>query len=172
MYKVSEDYFETNNLIHNPKYERIYKKLEYFLFKWMENSDFGNMSEVAMLDSMFTNTMTIPKLKEPKITINDEGYIIEPNNPHTSVGWRRKNEKVWNIYTKNELIKSTNEIEVILFKPGYEILVKQLKIVFKIYSTRKGILATELCPFSFFTYANKRYAPFFFGAYKCNSLSL
>ena len=126
LYKVSEDYFETNNLIHNPKYERIYKKLEYFLFKWMENSDFGNMSEVAMLDLMFTNAMTIPKLKEPKITINDEGYIIEPNNPHTSVGWRRKNEKVWNIYTKNELIKSTNEIEVILFKPGYEILVKQL----------------------------------------------
>jgi len=90
------------------------------------NLIFGNMSEVAMLDSMFINAMTIPKLKEPKITINDVGYIIEPNNPHTSVGWCRKNEKIWNIYTKNELIQATNEIEVIQFKPGYEILVKQL----------------------------------------------
>ena len=55
---------------------------------------------------MFSNSMNIPKLNMPKLTINDFGYFIESNNIYTSVGWRNKNETVWNIYTKNELIKS------------------------------------------------------------------
>ena len=53
-----------------------------------------------MLDSMFTNSMTIPKLNIPKLIVNDFGYLIESNNQYTSVGWRNKNEKVWNIYKK------------------------------------------------------------------------
>ena len=35
----------------------------------------------------------------PKVIVNDIGCIIEANNLFTSVGWRNKNEKAWNIYT-------------------------------------------------------------------------
>ena len=69
-----------NNLIHDPKYKEIYKILKYHLFKWMKESDFGNMSESTMIDSMFSNSMSIPKLNMPKIIKNDSGYIVESNN--------------------------------------------------------------------------------------------
>ena len=94
---------------------------------WMEESDFGNMNETAMLDYMFTKSITIPKLNMPQLIIKDVGYIIKPNNLHTSVGWRNKNEKIWNVYTENDLIYPKDDFEIILFKPGYEVLVKTIK---------------------------------------------
>ena len=104
LYEVSEDYSEANNLIHNSKYEEIFKTLKHYLFAWMEESDFGNMSESAMLDSMFTKSMSIPKLNMPEIIINDLGLLIEANNLYASVGWRNKNEKIWKIYKTDQLI--------------------------------------------------------------------
>ena len=127
LYKVSEDYYEVNNLINNPKFEKVYDTLKHHLFMWMKESDFGNMSESDMLNFMFSNSMTIPKLNMPKLTINDFGYLIESNNIYTSVGWRNKNETVWNIYQKNELINPKDDFEVVLFRPGYEVLVKTFK---------------------------------------------
>ena len=127
LYKVSEDYYEVDNLMHNPKYDSIYKILHYNLFRWMEESDFGNISESAMLDSMFTFSMFVPKLVIPKIVKNDFGYLIESNNLYTSIGWRNKNETVWNIYTTDELIKPLSDFEVLLFRPGYEVLIKTFK---------------------------------------------
>ena len=93
----------------------------------MEKSDFGNMSESTMLDSMFTNSLSKPKLNMPEIIFNDIGCIIESNNLYTSVGWRNKNEKAWNIYTTNELIEPADNFEVLLFRPGYEVLVQVFK---------------------------------------------
>ena len=55
---------------------------------------------------------------------SDVGYIIESNNLNTSVGWKNKNETIWNIYTKNEIIRLNGDIEILLFRPGYEVLVK------------------------------------------------
>jgi hypothetical protein len=127
LYEVSEDYFEANNLINNPKYELIYNTLQYHLFTWMEESDFGNMSESAMLDSMFTSSMSIPKLNMPKLIMNDVGCLIESNNLYTSVGWRNKNETIWNIYKTTELIHPKDDFEVLLFRPGYEIFIKAFK---------------------------------------------
>ena len=123
LFNVNDDYYELNNLINDPKYEKILKSLKYHLFKWIEESDFGNLSESVMLDSMFSNSMTIPKLNKPKIILNDIGYKITSNNINTSIGWRHKNEKNWNIYKPNDLITPIDDFEVILFKPGYEILI-------------------------------------------------
>ena len=127
LYEVTKDYFETNNLISNPKYERVYKTLKHHLLRWIEESDFGNMSESAMIDSMFTSSMSIPKLNIPKLITNGEGYLIESNNQYASVGWRNKNEKVWNIYTTNDLIQPNGDFEILLFRPGYEVLVQSFK---------------------------------------------
>lgn len=123
LYNVNDDYYELNNLIDDPKYEKILKSLKYHLFKWIEESDFGNLSESVMLDSMFSNSMTIPNLNKPEIILNDIGYKIKSNNINTSIGWRHKNEKIWNIYKPNDLIIPVDDFEVILFKPGYEILI-------------------------------------------------
>ena len=127
LYEVSEDYSEANNLIHNSKYEEIFKTLKHYLFAWMEESDFGNMSESAMLDSMFTKSMSIPKLNMPEIIINDLGFLIKSNNLYASVGWRNKNEKIWNIYKTNQLINPKDDFEVIIFRPGYEMLTQVFK---------------------------------------------
>ena len=127
LYEVSKDYYEGNNLISHPKYEQIYKKLQHHLFTWIKDSDFGNMSESTMLESMFTSSMSIPNLNIPKLIISDLGYVIESNNLYASVGWRNKNEKVWNIYTTNELIQPKENFEVLLFQPGYKILVQPFK---------------------------------------------
>ena len=124
LYNVNDDYYELNNLINDPKYEKIFKSLKYHLFKWIEESDFGNMSESEMLNSMFTKPMSVPLLNTPAIISKDLGYIIKPNNINTSIGWRNKNETTWNIYKLNELIHPKDDFEVILFQPGYEILIK------------------------------------------------
>ena len=127
LYEISKDYFEENKLTHDPKYKEIFKELQYHLLTWMKESDFGNMSESTMIDSMFTNSMKIPKLNMPKLIMNDAGYTIESNNLHTSVGWRNKNESVWKIYIENKPIKPKNDFEIILFRPGYEVLIKAFK---------------------------------------------
>jgi hypothetical protein len=85
------------------------------------------MSESVMLDSMFTSSISIPKLNMPEIIINDVGYLIQSNNLNTSIGWRNKNEKIWNMYTSNELIKPKDNFEVLLFRPGYKILIQAFK---------------------------------------------
>ena len=127
LYEISKDYYEAKNLIHNTKYEEIFKILQYHLLKWIEDSDFGNMSESAMLESMFTSSMNIPKLEMPEIIINDLGFLIESNNLHTSIAWTKKNKKVWNIYQQNTLINPKDDFEVVLFQPGYEVLFKLFK---------------------------------------------
>ena len=80
LYNVMEDYYETNNLISKASYEQVYKTLKYHLFKWIEESDFGNMSEITMLESMFSTSMSVPKLNTPKLVTSNSGYIIESNN--------------------------------------------------------------------------------------------
>ena len=80
-----------------------------------------------MLSSMFTSSMSIPKLNIPKLIINDVGCLIESNNLYTSMGWRNMNETIWNIYKTNELIHPKDDFEVLLFRPGYEILIKVFK---------------------------------------------
>ena len=125
LYKVSKDYYETNNLINNPKYDWVYKELKAQLYMWMDKSDFGNMNESMMLDSMFTSSSIIPKLNTPKVINNNSGYLINCNNAYTSIGWRNKSEKAWNIYKENELIKPKEDFEILLFRPGYEILIHE-----------------------------------------------
>ena len=127
LYEVSKDYYEANNLIYSLKYEKIYKTLRQLLFKWIEDSDFGNMKESDMLEYMFTKPISVPKLNKPKLIIKDVGIIIESNNLHTSVGWRNNNEKIWNIYTDNDLIHPKDDFEIVLFRPGYELLIKAFK---------------------------------------------
>ena len=34
-------------------------------------------------------------------------------------------KKVWNIYKENELIKPKEDFEILLFRPGYEILIHE-----------------------------------------------
>ncbi|MDC3230619.1 hypothetical protein OBB01_04835, partial [Bacteroidota bacterium] len=127
LYEVSKDYYELNNLISNTKYNQIYESLKHQLFKWINESDYGNMSEPIMLDSMFSNSMSIPKLNIPKLIQLDEGYLIKSNNLFASVGWRNKKEKVWKIYNEDELIQPKNDFEILIFKPGYEVFVKTFK---------------------------------------------
>ena len=127
LYEVSSDYYESKNLIHNPKYKQIFRSLRKHLFEWMDNSDFGNISESNMLEHMFTESISIPKLNDPNLIQSDIGYLIESNNLNTSVGWRNKNETTWNIYQKNEIIQPSNDFEILLFRPGYETLVKAVK---------------------------------------------
>ena len=127
LYEVSSDYYESKNLIHNPKYKQIYRRLGKHLFEWMDNSDFGNVSESNMLEHMFTESISIPKLNTPNLIESDAGYLINSNNLYTSVGWRNKNETIWNVYLKNEIIQPNRDFEILLFRPGYETLIKAVK---------------------------------------------
>ena len=127
LYNVAKDYFELNNLINSPNHQEIFKELESQLLKWMYVSDFGNMTESQMLNSMFTSSMIRPKLDVPRLIISELGFIIESNNLNASIGWRNKNETVWNVYKKNDLINPEDDFEVIVFQPGYEILIKSFK---------------------------------------------
>ena len=85
------------------------------------------MKNHAALDYMFTSSMSIPKLNMPKLVSKDSGYTIESNNLNVSVGWRNKSEKAWNIYTANKLIQPEDDFEVVLFRPGYKILIQPFR---------------------------------------------
>ena len=80
-----------------------------------------------MLESMFSSSISIPKLNTPKLVVSNLGYIIESNNLNTSVGWRNKNETVWNIYSENRNLLPNDDFEILLFQPGYEILINSFK---------------------------------------------
>ena len=127
LYEVSSDYYESKNLIRNPKYKQIFIRLRKHLFEWMDSSDFGNISESNMLEHMFTESISIPKLNAPNLIESDAGYLIESNNLNTSVGWRNKNETTWNVYQKNEIIQPSNDFEILLFRPGHETFIKAVK---------------------------------------------
>ena len=93
----------------------------------MNSSDFGNISESNMLEHMFTESISIPKLNAPNLIESDAGYLIESNNLNTSVGWRNKYETTWNVYQKNEIIQPSNDFEILLFRPGHETFIKAVK---------------------------------------------
>ena len=80
-----------------------------------------------MVESMFSNALYIPILKTPKLITNGKGYLIESNNQYASVGWRNKNEKVWNIFTTNDLIQPNGDFDILLFRHGYKVFVQSFK---------------------------------------------
>lgn len=127
LYDVTNDYYELNNIISYPEYEQVFKDLRSKLFLWMRESDFGNMSESTMLNNMFTPTMAIPKMGTPEVIMKPSGYVIEPMNLHTSIGWRNKNETSWKIYKPSELIKPTEDFDILLFQPGFEVFIRRYK---------------------------------------------
>ena len=124
LYEVSEDYYETNNLISNPKYNRFYLNLKDRLFAWMTSSDFGNISESEMLQFMFSDSMTIAKIPEIECIHTASGCFLESNMEGVSIGWRNKGAVVWNVYQKETMIDPKNHFEVLAFKMGYKTLIK------------------------------------------------
>ena len=118
LYDVQNDPYELSNLYGKKDYENIFDELNKKLSKWINSSDYGNMSEVEMLKEMWPKGIK-PILNEPYITETKNGTIINSNNLNSSVGWRNIKSGKWEIYEENEIINSTNNFEVIVFKPGY-----------------------------------------------------
>ena len=59
-----------------------------------------------MLETMFSSSISIPKLNTPKLVVSDSGYIVESNNLYTSgKDGGNKNETVADIYSENEKIQ-------------------------------------------------------------------
>ena len=67
-------------------------------------------------------------LNQPKIKKVKNGVIINHNNVNSSVGWKNNTDQSWRIYNENEIIKTNDCFEIIVFKPGYEILMKNVAL--------------------------------------------
>ena len=90
----------------------------------MTSSDYGNISESEMLQFMFSDSMTIPKIPEIECIHKDSGCLLESNMEGVSIGWRNKGAVVWNVYQKETIIDPKNHFEVLAFKMGYKTLIK------------------------------------------------
>ena len=53
LYDLKNDPYELNNLYGNMDYKNIFNELNKKLSKWINSSDYGNMSEVKMLKEMW-----------------------------------------------------------------------------------------------------------------------
>ena len=62
--------------------------------------------------------------EEVVIENTDRGLVIFSKDNGTSIGYRKKGDNKWNIYTTDSKINYANETEIIMFKPGYELFYK------------------------------------------------
>lgn len=124
LYDIEDDPFELHNIVDDPELTNIFNKLRDNLMAWVEDSNFGNMTEKEMLDCMFNNEIEPNQLKAAKIHQQKKGISIEPNSEYVSVGWRNKGEKSWKAYLPNETIQPKKSFEVVLYKIGYDILIQ------------------------------------------------
>ena len=127
LYDINKDKYETKNLFNDKKYLNIKNQLVEELNKWINDSPYGNMSEEEMYEKMFQESKT-HLLNQPKIKKVKNGIIINPNNVNSSVGWKNNTDQSWRIYNENEIIKTNDCFEIIVFKPGYEILMKNVDL--------------------------------------------
>jgi arylsulfatase A-like enzyme len=122
LYDIVNDPYELNNLFNNKDYDSVFYELKIKLDNWIDNSDYGNITENELIMEMWPNGKK-PKLKEPSIIKNDIGINIISNN-NSSVGWRNNKTENWKIYLKDEIINPENIFEIIVFKPGYGSIIK------------------------------------------------
>ncbi|MEC7945761.1 MAG: hypothetical protein VX145_06270, partial [Bacteroidota bacterium] len=123
-YDISKDPFELKNLFYDSNYTYEIKEHMSQLDKWMNSSEFCNMSESEMLKQMFQEDYKPRKLNPPTIENTDKGLVIKSKDSGTSIGYRKKGDKKWNIYTMDSKVSHVNKTEIIMFKPGYELLYK------------------------------------------------
>ena len=123
LYDLKNDPYELNNLYGNMDYKNIFDELNKKLSKWINSSDYGNMSEVKMLKEMWPKGVK-PILNEPSISKLNNGTKINSNNLNSSVGWRNNKSGKWEIYQENDIINPTNNFDIIVFKPGYGSIIK------------------------------------------------
>ena len=123
-YDLSNDPFELENLYLDSSYSSKIKELKNQLNSWMDCSDFGALTELQMLDVMFGNDFSPRKLNPPTIERLDQGFLVRSNNIGSSIGYRARSGDSWTIIEEGELIRTTNDFEIIVFKPGFEILQK------------------------------------------------
>ena len=77
-----------------------------------------------MLKQMFQEDYKPRKLNPPTIENTDKGLVIKSKDTGTSIGYRKKGDKKWNIYTMDSKVSHVTKTEIIMFKPGYELLYK------------------------------------------------
>ena len=117
---------EQNNLYFDRNYKPTFEVLNNELNKWVNSSDYGNLSEKDMLSEMWPNGIP-PTLNQPEIKNIKDGNIIVSNNKGASVGWKNQNERTWKIY-KNEVIYPNDKFKIIVYKMGFEPLIKEFKL--------------------------------------------
>ena len=123
LYNIVNDPNELNNLYTNKDYDSVFYELKNKLNNWIDESDYGNLTEKQILEEMWPNGVK-PKLKEPSIIQKDNGINIISNNNNSSIGWRNDKTENWKIYLKDEIINPENIFEIIVFKPGYGSIIK------------------------------------------------
>ena len=123
LYDIVNDPYELVNLYNNKDYEVVFYDLKKKLNDWIDNSDYGNMTESKMIKEMWQNGKK-PELKEPYILSKKNGFQIISNNENSSVGWRSQTNRKWNIYKNQEIISKVDNFEILVFKPGYGSLIK------------------------------------------------
>ena len=123
LYDIVNDPYELNNLYTNKDYDSIFYELKKKLDNWIDESDYGNITENQILKEMWPNGEK-PKLKDPSIIQKDNGINIISNNNNSSVGWRNNKTENWKIYSTDEKINPENSFEIIVFKPGYGSIIK------------------------------------------------
>ena len=93
------------------------------LDKWMNSSEFCNISESEMLKHMFQEDYKFKKVKYPKIENTDKGLVIK-SILYRNINWLHTyiDSDIFIPWTVK--ISHVNKTEIIMFKPGYELLYK------------------------------------------------
>mgnify|MGYP006083121001 CR=1 FL=1 len=127
LYDIVNDHYELKNLYTNKDYDSVFYELKKKLDNWIDESDYGNMSEEHMLEEMFSNEFRQMKLNLPTIKKSNEGFIIYSNNSGASIGYRTNKNLSWKIIENGNQIISENAFELLMFKPGYELFLETFK---------------------------------------------
>ena len=118
LYDIVNDPYELNNLSSNKDYDNVFNELKKKLNDWIDDSDYGNITEPKMIEEMWPSGEK-PDLKDPKIIKTERGFKIISNNENSSLGWRDSPNENWQVYLIEEIIYPKNNFEIIEFSPGY-----------------------------------------------------
>ncbi len=120
LYDWTKDPYQFNNLVENPAYQKVLKRMRSAMDKWIAaTNDLGSIPEKELVKQMWNNQDAPPITAQPTIQDSGKQVVIKCATAGASIGYRKKGELTWQVYT-NPIPKLNAEVEIIAMRIGYE----------------------------------------------------
>lgn len=124
LFDVVNDPHEINNIINDPEYADVLKKLRTEMDRWLnEIHDDPGLTEAELIQKLWQGEETQPATENPVVKSINEEVVIECATPGASIGYREIREgkaaNSWTIYTSPIKLEDGAQIEIQAHRIGF-----------------------------------------------------